>query len=256
MPESCRDRLTRSWESVYFFVKSEKYFFDLDAIRSSYKPSSFQRLSQDFNNVGDGVKAKVLSEVTPNSHLTGNGNQSFKILQSMAANKTSSKSANPGDVWSLTNEGIKEEHFAAFPQKLVKRILECSAPKEICEICGKPKVRVVAAEKTTDPQERKIIDTQHRIGPTSIFRVKANTVEHKTLGWKSCSCGAPFHSALVLDPFTGAGTALLVAHKMGYDWLGIEIVPKYCAITNKRIERHGRVRLDLFNTSDKKLEGS
>lgn len=90
--------------------------------------------------------------------------------------------ANPGDVWSLTQEGLKEEHFAAFPQKLVKRILQCSMPK----------------------------------------------------------------GGLLLDPFAGSGTSLLVAHKMGFDWLGIELVPKYCEIIEKRIERHGRVRLDGF----------
>lgn len=33
---------------------------------------------------------------------------------------------------------------------------------------------------------------------------------------------------------------------MGFDWLGIELVPKYCKIIEKRIERHGKVRLDKF----------
>ena len=90
--------------------------------------------------------------------------------------------ANPGDVWSLTTEGLKEEHFAAFPQKLVRRILQCSMPK----------------------------------------------------------------TGLLLDPFAGAGTSLLVAHKMGFDWLGIELVPKYCDIIEKRIVKHGKIRLDGF----------
>jgi len=33
MPESVRDRLTKSYEFFFFFVKSKKYYFDLDAIR-------------------------------------------------------------------------------------------------------------------------------------------------------------------------------------------------------------------------------
>jgi DNA modification methylase len=57
----------------------------------------------------------------------------------------------------------------------------------------------------------------------------------------------------VLDPFAGAGTSLLVAHKMGYDWIGIELVPKYVGIINKRIERHGKFRLDAFMPQEAKV---
>ncbi len=89
---------------------------------------------------------------------------------------------NPGDVWSLTTEALKDEHYAAYPQKLVKRILICACPK----------------------------------------------------------------NGLVLDPFAGAGTTLLVAHKLGYDWLGIELVPKYCQIAEKRILQHGKIRLTQY----------
>ena len=37
MPESVTDRLTKSYEVVYHFVKSQKYYYDLDAIRDPYK---------------------------------------------------------------------------------------------------------------------------------------------------------------------------------------------------------------------------
>jgi DNA modification methylase len=238
MPESCRDRLTRSWESVFFFVKSERYFFDLDAIRKPLAPKTLTVhnkyavpvLQGDSFDVGFDKKENGF-----NAMFTKNS----KVIHDL-------RGCNPGDVWSLTNEGLGEEHFAAFPQKLVKRILEAAAPKEICAVCGKAKTRIVAAEKSIEVQDRKILETQHRIGSSSIFRTKANTVEHKTLGWKTCNCNAGFHTALVLDPFAGAGTTLLVAHKMGYDWLGIELVPKYCEIIEKRIAKHGRVRLDKF----------
>jgi DNA modification methylase len=243
MPESCRDRLTRSWESVYFFVKDDKYYFDLTAIRKpncrNWGTEAWTQKLKDPN-----VKSGIF-----NAQRAKNGAGS-KLL----GETYNPQGANPGDVWSLTNEGIKDEHFAAFPQKLVKRILEAAAPKEICNKCGRPKIRITAATQNTEPQERKITDAHHRVGPTSIFNTKALGVEHKTLGWKSCECNADFHPGLILDPFAGAGTALLVAHKMGYDWLGIELVAKYCKIIEKRIERHGRVRLDGFmlsNSSEK-----
>lgn len=160
MPESVKDRLTRSWESVYFFTKNGRYYFDLKAIRK--KP---------VDNKGHGSARKMLK--TANFGKTSTFN---------CGNDYHPDGSNPGDVWSLTNEGLKEEHFAVYPQKLVKRILSCACPK----------------------------------------------------------------GGLVLDPFAGSGTSLLVAHKMGFDWLGIELVPKYCEIIDKRINRHGRVRLDKY----------
>jgi len=163
MPESCRDRLTRSWESLYFFVKDDKYYFDLNAIRNPHQ-----------TNCGSGTRKISQTQKFSKTSCFNGGTTSYNAM-----------GANPGDVWALTNEGLKEEHFAAFPQKLVKRILSCSAPK----------------------------------------------------------------GGLILDPFAGAGTSLLVAHKMGFDWLGIELVPKYCKIIEKRIERHGKIRLDGFMLS-------
>lgn len=41
---------------------------------------------------------------------------------------------------------------------------------------------------------------------------------------------------LVLDPFTGSGTTLTVAKKLGRDWIGFELSPDYARQATKRIE--------------------
>ena len=33
MPSSVKDRFTNKWESIFFFVKNQKYYFNLDAVR-------------------------------------------------------------------------------------------------------------------------------------------------------------------------------------------------------------------------------
>jgi len=43
MPESVTDRLTKSHEVIYHFVKQQKYYYDLDAIREPHKESSMER---------------------------------------------------------------------------------------------------------------------------------------------------------------------------------------------------------------------
>lgn len=44
---------------------------------------------------------------------------------------------------------------------------------------------------------------------------------------------------LVLDPFSGVGTASVVAKKLGRHFIGIEKEPEYCALAEKRLEMAG-----------------
>lgn len=41
---------------------------------------------------------------------------------------------------------------------------------------------------------------------------------------------------VIIDPFAGSGTTLLAAKKLGIDYLGIEIVPEYVTISEKRLK--------------------
>jgi site-specific DNA-methyltransferase (adenine-specific) len=48
-------------------------------------------------------------------------------------------------------------------------------------------------------------------------------------------CFAP-KNGVVLDPFVGSGTTTVAAKNLGYKYIGIDIVPEYCAIAEKRME--------------------
>ena len=47
MPSSVKDRFSNKWEYVFFFTKSQKYYFDLDSIRKPLAESSIKRISQE-----------------------------------------------------------------------------------------------------------------------------------------------------------------------------------------------------------------
>lgn len=45
---------------------------------------------------------------------------------------------------------------------------------------------------------------------------------------------------VVLDPFCGSGTTCVAAKRLGRHWVGYDIVPKYCALAENRLEKEGR----------------
>jgi modification methylase len=49
------------------------------------------------------------------------------------------------------------------------------------------------------------------------------------------ACGGK--SKLLLDPFAGSGTALVVAKQNGMNYIGFELSPEYCKMANKRLSQ-------------------
>jgi hypothetical protein len=45
---------------------------------------------------------------------------------------------------------------------------------------------------------------------------------------------------VVFDPFCGSGTTLVVAERYGRKWLGVDAVPEYCKIAQKRVKKEAR----------------
>jgi len=53
---------------------------------------------------------------------------------------------------------------------------------------------------------------------------------------------------IVLDPFMGSGTTAVACTKLGRNFIGFEIEPKYVEMANKRIAQHkGQKRLNLLD---------
>jgi DNA modification methylase len=112
MPESIRDRFTRSWEPIWMFSKAPRYFFDQEAVRvESVTPTDEVRgqklYARPVNGTGrnmNGLGATTL----------GGGNPS---------------GANMRDVWWLSPEPNPDAHYASFVTELPKRcILAGSRP--------------------------------------------------------------------------------------------------------------------------------
>jgi len=87
MPSSVKDRFSNSWEYVYFFSKSKKYYFDLDAVREPHKYSDDKR--------NDGKRHEYKKGKWAEQSKFGNRGVQF-----------SSSGKNPGDVIKTVGEHL------------------------------------------------------------------------------------------------------------------------------------------------------
>lgn len=111
MPESVRDRCTKSHEYVFLLSKSKKYYFEQAAIaEDAIEPR------------GPGNVAPI--EALPGERSTENSNirgSLHKIGPRVTRNKRS--------VWTVATHSFKGAHFATFPPDLIRPCILAGAPR-------------------------------------------------------------------------------------------------------------------------------
>lgn len=117
MPESVRDRCTKSHEYIFLLSKSERYYFDAAAIQEKALESSRARYKSAFNCGKKEVVGRGRGPIAPNSP----GMREFTGYR------------NKRSVWDINTAGYRGAHFAVFPEKLV----------EPCILAGCPAGRIV-----------------------------------------------------------------------------------------------------------------
>ena len=119
MPSSVRDRFTNAYEPVFFFSKSKKYWFDLDAIRVPQKEVSKKHYETAKTQKEDNDYKKKHLQVFDRTYRT-----SRDISRGINPNI----GKNPGDVFSLTIQPFTGAHFAVFPEKLIEPFIKAGCP--------------------------------------------------------------------------------------------------------------------------------
>ena len=224
MPESVRDRPTRSHEFVFLLTKRGRYFYDADSIR---EPPTGRTDPMRFWKKGMEGQAK------------GKRTDAGRVVQ-----MDGSIGRNRRDVWRIATQATPYAHFATFPEKLVDPCIRAgTSERGACPECGAPWRRVVKIERSDVPRYNSKSagrrDCDYGDGDSTTLR--ARKIVAREVGWQpSCTCGTEETvPCTVLDPFAGSGTVSLVAHGLGRSSVGIELNEEYIGIIKSRWARGG-----------------
>lgn len=233
MPESVTDRPTKSHEYLFLLSKSERYWWDADAVREeASQPAGVARLTGQHKADAGGF--------TTNGH----GPSTLGTNQGPSARNIRS-------VWTIATQPYPGAHFATFPPKLVEPCILAGAPDKACATCGAPWERVLGdkvpvAGRGSGNVERKIATNgeRSRLDTHMGSSVPWNPSITPTTGWRpTCAhADAPTVPGVVLDPFGGSGTTAMVAQHLGRRAVLIELNPDYIT---QQLRRNQDVPLGL-----------
>lgn len=228
MPESVRDRCTKAHEYVFLLTKSERYYYDAEAIKVDASSATTEQNRHGFSGAFKGQ-----FRGTPGEERFQNGRpiESPEFCKDGKANRRS--------VWTITTKPYSGAHFATMPPQLAELcILAGTSAEGCCSICLAPFVRVVERKRTpTRPgDDTKVTGDSLTDGNRDPQR---HVTTSKTTGWvRSCKCHlATTWPCVVLDPFGGSGTTLAVAAEHGRDGVACELNAEYIKLAEQRIAK-------------------
>ena len=104
MPESVKDRCTKAHEYIFLLSKSQRYYFDSEAIKEEAVTQGQKKLSPS----GWDISKKGSHG---SFHKEGRSKEHYEFEQNEKRNKRS--------VWTVTPKSFKGAHFATFPEDLI-----------------------------------------------------------------------------------------------------------------------------------------
>ncbi len=238
MPESIKDRCTKSHEYIFLLSKSARYYYDNEAVKEESIESIRARKK---NNGESAVDTKM------RGHHGNCGNTGTR---------------NKRDVWTVTTKSYKGAHFATFNPELIKPCILAGAPETCCAKCGAPYERIIEREKPpaevyTDsrkPDDIAAVSNPElgKVGMGQKLQDWYNEHPQTTTGFQpTCDCNAGTSSGIVFDPFVGSGTTVATAIQLGRKGIGLDLSLTYLYENAKdRIKAEMLPLLTLINQSE------
>jgi DNA modification methylase len=219
MPESVRDRCTRSHEYIFHFTKGPRYWYDAQAVAEDATPQ------QRTGKIGYMVPKHLAVRVGKENRKIGGP---YSTL-----NGPSGSTRNRRSVWTINPANFKSAHFATFPEDIPEICIKAACPEWCCDQCGAPYEaqveRVAAVPQRSSPS----LDATRNDTARSGGFYDAQVVNHSYA--PSCTCNAGKRAGVVMDIFMGAGTVGLVAKKLNRRYIGCDLNAEYVRMAEDRI---------------------
>lgn len=116
-PESVYDRPAAVHEKIWLLTKSEKYFYDPEALK---EPTT-----------GNAHARRKDGQYKPAKGSTTGQNREGTWVETYVP-----ELRNGRNVWTFNIQGYSGAHFATFPQELARRCIVAGTPKTVCGCCG------------------------------------------------------------------------------------------------------------------------
>jgi len=223
MPESTKDRCTKAYEHIFMLTKKSKYYYDYYATLEPVADDSIKRSQYSWKCERPSTKNGVID------------------VDKMGERFVNPQGANPRNVWLINTKPFKGAHYAVFPPELVRLpILAGTSEKGHCPKCGARWERALERTdkrhwterndyKSGDKYKFEYLETKqsNQVGRNDA-PAAFNSPELIDLGWQpTCDCGLEPVPDIVLDPFCGSGTTLMVAKEMGRQAIGLDLSFQY-----------------------------
>lgn len=146
MPESVRDRCTKAHEYLFLLSKSERYFFDSEAMKEPAAQSSVKRWSQnvDGQHGSDRVPGKTNGPMkavggprSARDSFKRSGSKRLTVIpgQSIGTHRPDREEStydtftrNRRSVWTVATRPYKGAHFATYPPDLIRPCVQAGCP--------------------------------------------------------------------------------------------------------------------------------
>lgn len=232
LPESCNDRVRVAHSMVFHFTRLPRYYAAVDEIREPHTGPAFKGRA--------GVNAAGWQ---PDTQAWRDGGKGF-VMRDREYNPLGKL---PGSVWEIPSaplvvpERLGVDHFAAYPPELCRRIIAGWSPPGICTACGEGRRPVVARH-----DERPMNGWPPGHGASTrllngVPGASRPSFAGSITGY-ACACpqpDAPTRPAVVLDPFAGTGTTMLVASVLGRVGVGVDRSMDYARLARWRTRDPG-----------------
>ncbi len=151
MPESVKNRCTKSHEYIFLLSKAPHYYYDAESISEPVADSSVKRYAQNIasqkGSYAYGRKNGNMKAVLPRyggKKYTDNPDVFFRTKSGSAYEFRPKR--NKRDVWTVSTKPYKGSHYATFPEDLVEPCILAGCPADgtvLDPFCGTSTVGVV-----------------------------------------------------------------------------------------------------------------